>query len=182
MLDTVQNGATRAAQRVATAVRREDVEYRGGEDRPLGGYLKLLSAYGAAVGVGTGVVALRHKPLPETLSWSDVARISVATHKLARLLAKDPVTSPFRAPFTRFEGPAGEGELNEDVRGEGARHAVGELVTCPFCLGQWVATGFVFGLVLAPRATRLVATVFTALAASDLLQLAYAAALKRTEA
>jgi hypothetical protein len=28
---------------------------------------------------------------------------------------------------------------------------MGELLTCPFCLGQWVATGLIFGLVLAPR-------------------------------
>ncbi len=179
--ETVQDGATGVARRVSSAVRREKTEYRGREERPLGGYLKLLSTYAVAVGAGVGAVALRRQPLPESVGWSDVVRISIATHKLSRLLAKDPVTSPFRAPFTRFEGPAGEGELNEEVRGAGVRHAVGELVTCPFCLGQWVATGFVFGLLLAPRATRLVATVFTVLSASDFLQLAYSAAIKQAE-
>ena len=181
MPDTVQDGAIRAVRQVSSALRREDAEYRGGAERPLGGYMKLLATYAAAVGAGVGVVALRRPPLPDTVGWSDVARISIATHKLSRLLAQDPVTSPFRAPFTRFEGPAGEGELNEEVRGAGVRHAVGELVTCPFCLGQWVATGFVLGLVLAPRATRLVATVFTALGASDFLHLAYTAAVKQAE-
>jgi hypothetical protein len=50
------------------------------------------------------------------------------------------------------------------------RHAVGELVTCPFCVSQWVATGFAFGFVLAPRATRQVAGVFASLELADLLQ------------
>jgi hypothetical protein len=103
----------------------------------------------------------------------DVALLSVATHKIARTLAKDPITSPLRAPFTTFQGTSGEAELAEEVRGTGVRHALGELLTCPFCLGQWTATGLVFGLVLAPRATRLFATLFTSLTAADLLQFAY---------
>ena len=179
MTNGVQNGAARVAGRVSAAVRREDAAYRVGNERPLGGYLALLSTYAGAVGVG-GVAAHR-RGLPESVSWSDVALISVATHKLSRILAKDPVTSPFRAPFTRFQGPAGEGEINEEVRATGGQHAVGELLTCPFCLGQWVATAFVFGLVLSPRATRLAATVFTALTASDFLQLAYAAATDKVD-
>jgi hypothetical protein len=53
---------------------------------------------------------------------------------------------------------------------------MGELLTCPFCLDMWVATGFVIGLVFAPRFTRLVAGTFTALAGADFLQLGYAIA------
>lgn len=55
----------------------------------------------------------------------------------------------------------------------GDEHDVGELVTCPFCLAHWVATGFMAGMVFAPRATRLTAATFTAVAASDFLQGAY---------
>jgi len=86
------------------------------------------------------------------------------------------VTSPLRAPFTTFEGTSGEAELAESVRGTGMRKAVGELVTCPFCLGQWVATALAYGFVLAPRTTRWTCSVFTALTVADFLQLAYAAA------
>ncbi len=50
---------------------------------------------------------------------------------------------------------------------------MGELLTCPFGLGQWVATGLIFGLVLAPRTTRLVAALFTSLTVADLLQFGY---------
>jgi hypothetical protein len=51
---------------------------------------------------------------------------------------------------------------------------VGELISCPFCTAQWVATGYAAGLVFAPRFTRLVGTTMAAVAGSDWLQLAYA--------
>ena len=54
------------------------------------------------------------------------------------------------------------------------RKALGELVSCPFCLGQWVATTDVFGLIVVPRATRAAASVFAVLTGSDMLQYAYA--------
>ena len=88
---------------------------------------------------------------------------------------QDPVTAPIRAPFVRFEGASGHAEVAEEVREHGGmKHAVGELLTCPFCLAQWVGTGFTFGMILAPRATRQVATLMCAVAASDALQFAYA--------
>jgi hypothetical protein len=62
-----------------------------------------------------------------------------------------------------------------------ARHSLGELLTCPFCLDAWVATVFTIGLVFAPRLTRLVAGTATALAGSDFLQLAYARAQRAAE-
>jgi len=58
------------------------------------------------------------------------------------------------------------------VRGSGARHAVGELVTCPFCTSIWVATGFTAGLIFAPRTARITAGTFAALAAADMLHFA----------
>jgi hypothetical protein len=90
-------------------------------------------------------------------------------------LSKDAVTSPLRAPFTQYSGTGGPAEVNEEARHDSQlRHSLGELLTCPFCLDMWVATGFAIGLVFAPRFTRLMAGVFTALAGADFLQLAYA--------
>ncbi len=83
------------------------------------------------------------------------------------------MTSSLRAPFTRFQKDSGHGEVEEAARGHGLRRAIGELVICPYCIGLWIAAGFVAGLVAAPRATRLVTVVFTALTGSDLLQIAY---------
>src|SRR5206468_10705708 len=118
--------------------------------------------------------------LPERPSFSDLALTAIATAKVARLVSRDSVTSPLRAPFTRFESEGGPAEVNEDVRGHGTQHALGELLTCPFCVSQWVATGFAFGLVLSPRVTRQVAGLFASLEAADLLQYARSGADKLT--
>ncbi|QGN47186.1 DUF1360 domain-containing protein [Micromonospora sp. WMMD558] len=157
--------------------------YAPHEHRPLGGYLVAMGTYAGVAATIAAVVKGAGRPVPERPAPADVVLLSIATHKLSRLLSKDAVTSPLRAPFTRYERPIGSGEVMEEVRdsGSGTRHAVGELLSCPFCLAVWVATGLTGGLVLAPRLTRLVATALTAVAASDFLQMAYAVAQQAAE-
>jgi hypothetical protein len=152
--------------------------YAPRQRRPLSGYLGSMVAYAAMSAGLAGAVRASGRPLPDRYSAGDVLLLAVATHKLSRLLTKEAVTSPLRAPFARYAGPAGNAELNEHVRADGSptRHAVGELVTCPFCMAVWVATSLGGALVVAPRPTRLAVTILTAVAGSDFLQLAYAAA------
>jgi hypothetical protein len=158
---------------VKEAISEERRAYEAGAERPTAAYAVTMLAYAGGVGALALAGRLSRRPLPKVTPW-DLLLVSVSTHKLSRLIAKDPVTSPLRAPFTRFEGAAGPAELHEEVRGHGARHALGELVTCPFCLAQWVATAHVAGLVLAPGFTRLAAAAMTAVGVSDWLQLGYA--------
>lgn len=155
----------------ARAVR---TEYSHGEHRPLGGYAGTLAVYTASAGLSALLYRLAGRRLPDRLRPGDLALAAVATGKMARLLAKDPVTSPLRAPFTRYEGQSAPAELAEEVRGVGARKTVGELLTCPFCNGQWVASGFVAGLLVAPRPTRALAGLFAVAAGADLYQHLYA--------
>lgn len=167
-----------AAGNAARIARR----YSGDEDRPLSGYVALLGAYGGTVAAATGLAAALGKRPPERVSAGDVALMTAATFKLSRLLTKDAITSPLRAPLTEYKEPAGEGEVNEEVaHHDPFRHAAGELVNCPFCTAMWVATGFAAGLVLAPRFTRLVAATFAAVAGADGLHLAYTAAKQAVE-
>ena len=147
-------------------------DYSG--DQPVVGYATAMGAYGVAVGALALLGGLTGRRLPAQLSAGDIALPTASTHKLSRLLAKDAVASPLRAPGTRFVGVAGTGELHEEVRGHGAQHSVGELISCPLCLAQWAATAFGIGLVLAPRQTRLVMAVLSAVAGADFLQYGYA--------
>ena len=179
-VDGQDEGLSAAFDGIGDRLEEEQREHSHGEERPLGGYVALLSTYLLSV-VTLGLVVRRRRRLPTRPAAADLALVAVATHKVSRMLAKDSVLAAVRMPFTRFEGAAGAGEVNESVRGQGVRHAVGELLTCPFCLAQWVATGFTFGLLLAPRATRQVASIFCAVTASDYLQLAYGAAEKKVE-
>lgn len=155
-------------------VKGEAEAYAHGQERPLGSYTVILAAYGGLVSAMVGYIAVSKRPLPQRLAWSDLALLTVATHKFARLVTKDPVTSPLRAAFAQYSGTSGEAEVAEEVRGQGPRKAVGEMLTCPFCIGQWTATAGVFGLVVAPRSARLAASVFAVLAGSDVLQFLYA--------
>jgi hypothetical protein len=140
------------------------------DDRPLWSYTGLMAAFGALF---VGLLALSRGRLPEHVSARDVVLGGVATHKISRLLAKDKVTQPLRAPFTENPEDAGPSEVDEEPAGEGPRKAIGELVSCPYCLGMWVATGLLYGFLLLPRLTRLVAAIFTVHTISDFLQVAY---------
>lgn len=169
----MEQRVTELARRVDRKVEEVVAAYAQGKDRPLRSYAAMVAVYGAVV-AGLMTWAGRSGRLPERIDLRDLVLVAVATQKVSRLIAKAPVTSPLRAPFTRFKGTSGPSQLDEEVRGEGARHALGEFVSCPFCVSQWVATGFVFGMALSPRATRLAASIFATVAASDVLQFAYA--------
>ena len=165
-------------QRIGAPVRRwarhQQREYTQGEPRPLAGDLGAMGVYLGLVSTAAAAVRASGKELPDRSPPGDAALLAVATFRLARRIAKDPVTSPLRAPFTTFQGPSGHAEVAEEVREHGGvKHAIGELLTCPFCLAQWVATALVFGYVTAPKATRLAALTMTLVAGSDVLQFVY---------
>lgn len=159
---------------LAGLARTQQDRYAGGADRPLRGYAMTMSVYGGVVAALAAIARATGREIPDGLSVTEVGLSALATHKLSRLLAKDPVTSPLRAPFTEYQGTSGPAELHEEVRGSGARKTVGELITCPFCTGVWVATGLTAGLIYAPRTTRLAMGTFAALAGADLLQFVHA--------
>ena len=165
-------------QRLTRPVRRwarhQEREYTNGAERPLAGDIGAMGVYLSLVSAGAAAVRAGGRELPDRVPVGDAFLLTVATFRLARRIAKDPVTSPIRAPFTQFQGPSGHAEIAEEVREHGGvKHAVGELLTCPFCLAQWVGTAFVFGYATAPRATRLAALTMTMVAGSDVLQFAY---------
>ena len=169
-MQQVRNGVTRAAENEADA-------YRDGEDRPLGGYVVVMAVFAALVSGAAGLALATGRKLPQGVGPWDVLLLALGTHKLSRTLTKDAVTSPLRAPFTRYKETGGPAEVMEEVRStSGLRHSIGELITCPFCLDIWVATGFTIGLVFAPRLTRLIVTTLSAVTGADFLHLLYAKA------
>lgn len=138
------------------------------------GYVSVLSAFGSAVAGAALVGRMRGERLPASYALTDLALGALATHKFARLLTKDGVTTPLRAPFTEFERNTGSGEVAESPRPEPARHLIGELITCPFCVTPWIASGYIGLLAVAPPVARAWAALFGIVAGSDFLQHAYA--------
>ena len=131
--------------------------------RPLPEYAALVGLFGSALG---GFLVLGRNRLPERIGFGDVARLGLASYKIGRLVAKDEVTTWVRAPVTRDE------DAQEPER-QGMARALGELVTCPYCIGLWVSAGLTGALAVRPRETRLVTTVFGAQAVADFLNAAF---------
>jgi Protein of unknown function (DUF1360) len=151
--------------------------YAAPEERPpLLSYLAFMGVFGALIAAMLGVARRQGRELPERVPAGQLLLVGTASHKVSRLLSKDKVTSPLRAPFTELEGRGGPAEFEESSRGTGLRKAIGELLICPFCLGLWVIAAFSVGLLFAPRVTRFIASLFAALTISDFLQIAYKAA------
>jgi hypothetical protein len=147
-------------------------------ERPLGGYAVLMGTFLSLAAAFGAWFRSSGRELPESISARDLALLTVATHKAARMITRDRVASVVRAPFTRFQDDAGPAEVDEAARGHGLRRALGELLVCPYCLGMWVSAGMTASLLVFPRFTRWTAAVLVAFFGSELLQLAYGRAEK----
>src|SRR4051812_16592045 len=99
------SGAGRAA--------REIEQHYGRDGAALRGYAPLLGAFAVSAAAAT-FAAWRSGRHPAPLTAFEFGCMALATHKVSRLVAKDAVTSPLRAPFTRFQGPAGDAEVAEE--------------------------------------------------------------------
>jgi uncharacterized protein DUF1360 len=131
-------------------------------------------AYATIAGVFLGGLAIvaslsRRSPPGAVL---ELAALSAATFKVSRTLTRERVGSFVRQPFV--EGDADTGE-DEQPAGEGLQRAIGELVTCPRCLGTWSAAVLASTQMLSPRFGRLLTWSLGASAASDFLQAGFAA-------
>ena len=154
---------------------------RSRSEIPTRDYAALVAAFNGLVAAGLLARKCSREPLPERVEPKDLALFALATQKLSRVITKDKVTSAFRAPFTEVEGKGGPGEVEERAKGRGQRRAIGELLTCPFCLGTWIASGFIYGHIFAPRVTRTLASIFAGSGLADFLQQVYVKAQEMNE-
>ena len=144
------------------------------EEQLLAEYAFMLAFFAASAAALTGI-AIESEKLPKKPSLLDLALLGVATHKLSRIIAMDRITSILRAPFVNYIKSAGHGEVEEEPRGRGMQRGIGQLISCPYCMAPWCATGLAFGFIFAPKVTRFFAGIFAAVATSDFLHRAYAA-------
>jgi hypothetical protein len=152
--------------------------YDGGEES-LPSYAALAGLFNLILAAFLLIARRTGRPIPERIEARDIALLGVATHKVSLLLTRDAITSPLRAPFTELQEKQSPKSVDEKPRGKGLRRSLGELLTCHFCIGQWVASFFTYGLVFAPALTRLVASIFAIVAISDHLHQTYKALMKR---
>jgi len=76
---------------------------------------------------------------------------------------------PLRAPFTKVvEDNSGDGKTVVP-RGVGVRQALGQLISCPICVGTWVAAILVAMMLVAPAGTRIFLYATAAVGVAELL-------------
>ena len=158
---------------VARRKQRRRRERRSHRETPKRDYAALVAVFNGLLATALLARKCSREPLPERVEPKDLALFALATQKLSRVITKDKVTSAFRAPFTEVEGEGGPGEVEERAKGRGLRRAVGELLTCPFCLGTWIASGFIYGYIFVPRISRTLASIFAVSGVADFLQQLY---------
>jgi hypothetical protein len=134
-------------------------------------YAAIMGTFAAGL-AGAGMIAKALHRDPEEQRPIDLIVLGVATFKAARTISHDEVASFIRDPFVM--GEAHEG--GEDVVESGdLRQAIGELVTCPRCIGTWVAAGLTCTQVIAPRFGRMLTWTLAAAGANDYLAAGFAA-------
>ena len=153
--------------------------YTEDDNVPLAAYATLGGAFSLVFSLFLLIAPRAGRPIPERVEAKDIVLLGVATHKLSMMVANDAVTSPLRAPFTELQEKQSPKSVDEEPRGQGFRRAFGELLTCKFCLGTWMAASMTYGLVLAPRVTRLFASVFAIVTLADHLHQTYKALMNR---
>jgi hypothetical protein len=118
--------------------------------------------------------ALRNKKYHDFLQLKpfDLVQLGLATFRVGRLISYDQVTEPYRLPFTKtVEDSSGAGKTTV-AKGSGVRRVIGELISCPICSGTWVAAILVYGMGVAPRATRAFIAIMSATGMAELLNAA----------
>jgi hypothetical protein len=153
--------------------------YKQGEDVALFSYGVLAGTFNLLFVLFLLTARVTGRPIPKRMDAKDIALLGMATHKISLMGSQDAITSPLRAPFTELKERESPKKVDEKPTGKGLRRSVGELLTCQFCLGVWVASFFTYGFVLLPRVSRLVAAVFAAVTVSDYLHQVYKALTKR---
>jgi hypothetical protein len=99
----------------------------------------------------------------------DLVLLALSTHRVGHVVAYERVAQPLREPFTESRSDASGAGETVVAEGTGVRRALGELVSCPVCVGTWAAAALVYGLHLAPRPTRVFLAIMGASGAAEMV-------------
>ena len=120
-----------------------------------------------------GFIFLAARLIPLRLNSSpsllDFVLLAFATIRLGRMVAYDRVMEPFRAPFTKtVPDKSGIGKTVV-ARGTGIRCAIGQLISCPICIGTWIAALLVYALYTFPGPARLFIIISAVIGLAEML-------------
>lgn len=141
-------------------------------EEPDRAYLALAGTY-VVVTAGAWLWLRRHRHIWPKPGFFDLVLLGLATARLSRLITRDKIMHPVRAPLTAAAVEAG-GELKEHAKGAGLVRAAGELVTCPRCAAVWAASGLTLGYFASPASARFAGLLLSSSLISDFVNRGFA--------
>ena len=130
--------------------------------------LVLIATFLGGVAAFTVVPPLRRTHV--RLGWIDLLMLGLTTYRVGNMVAYERIADPLREPFAERRPDPETGEEEIAPRGRGARRALGELFTCPTCVGTWAAAGVVYGLHIVPAPTRAFMAIMSATAIAQVVR------------
>lgn len=129
-------------------------------------YLSLIALFGGLFVAFTARERGKGRTTPTPIQPFDFLLLALSVFRLARIVSSDPVTEPLRAPVTT------DTEDGSEPKGQGAQRALGELVSCPMCIGVWISAALTYGLLWIPGPTRVLLAIFGSAGAAEALNFA----------
>jgi hypothetical protein len=98
----------------------------------------------------------------------DLLLLGLSSFRIGRMIAFEGVAAPLREPFTetRLDG-SGAGQTVV-AAGRGSRRVIGELMSCPICMGTWVAAALVYAMHVFPLPTRVLLAIMSTTGVAEL--------------
>ena len=128
--------------------------------------LTLISVFLAVLATFAGRVVRRDQDV--ALKPFDLLMLGLSSFRVGRMIAFEGVAAPLREPFTETRPDTSGAGVTVVAAGAGWRRVLGELVSCPICVGTWVAAGLVYGLHLLPRPTRVLLAIMSTTGVAEL--------------
>lgn len=135
-------------------------------------YLMLLDVIFILLYIGMMLLLNYLGRLPRSISVFDLILIGLASARLTDIISTDEVMAWLREPFIQLEETeiAGREVEIREGKGDGFRKVIGDLLSCPWCIGVWIAAGLSYAYFLFPRVVWLFVLIMAIAEISSILQ------------
>lgn len=106
------------------------------------------------IGLYVGVMGVLYHlgRIPRNISVFDFILLGLAAARLTDIISTDEIMKWLREPFVKMEQTeiAGREVETRVGRGRGLKKVFGDLLSCPWCVGVWIAAGLTYAYFLVP--------------------------------
>lgn len=104
------------------------------------------------------------------VGWLEAVLLGLAVMRTGRMIAYDRITEPLRLPFTHTVWDQSGAGKTVIARGVGITRSLGQMISCPICVGTWIAAGLVYALAVFPAPVWILVVILGVTGLAELLQ------------